>query len=338
MALGDGLTEKTGLKSYFCSRRVDWYKDRPEECVKRKWIPMAGGALLLLFLPYFATLLLMGGKEPGQRVQIPESGRSVLRTGPLGTEAVDIEEYAVGVAAAQIPGDYEKEAVKAQIIVARTYLYKTLGGEASIEEAGLSCGYLDEEERRSLWGKEAGACEEKFRSAAAETAGRVLVCEGSLIEPMFHRASAGRTRDGGTAFPYLKPVDSEQDLEMEGFIASVSLSAGEAAECLGGETDPEQAMGLQISARDSSGYVTGILVGTREYTGAEAAEAFGLPSSAFSVSRTENGLEFTVKGSGHGYGLSQYGADCQARMGQEAEAILSYYFQNTSIENILEAE
>ena len=34
----------------------------------------------------------------------------------------------------------------------------------------------------------------------------------------------------------------------------------------------------------------------------------------------------------------QYGADCQARMGQEAEAILSYYFQNTSIENILEAE
>ena len=97
-------------------------------------------------------------------------------------------------------------------------------------------------------------------------------------------------------------------------------------------------MGLQISARDSSGYVTGILVGTREYTGAEAAEAFGLPSSAFSVSRTENRLEFTVKGSGHGYGLSQYGADCQARMGQEAEAILSYYFQNTSIENILEAE
>ena len=58
----------------------------------------------------------------------------------------------------------------------------------------------------------------------------------------------------------------------------------------GRRNGPGAGYGLQISARDSSGYVTGILVGTREYTGAEAAEAFGLPSSAFSVSRTETDL------------------------------------------------
>ena len=66
-------------------------------------------------------------------------------------------------------------------------------------------------------------------------------------------------------------------------------------------------------------------------TGAEAAEAFGLPSSAFSVSRTENGLEFTVKGSGHGYGLSQNTANEKAKEGWTAEDILAYFYKNVLI-------
>ena len=60
--------------------------------------------------------------------------------------------------------------------------------------------------------------------------------------------------------------------------------------------------------------------------------ALSLPSPAFSISQTESGLKFVVKGSGHGYGLSQWGANKLAREGKDALGILNYYFQNITVE------
>ncbi len=310
--------------------------------MKRKRLLAAGGILLLLLFPYIVTLLAAEKEDGGSGVQIPPSGKVICRQGALGTEELDLEEYVIGVAAAQIPGDYEKEAVAAQMTAARTYLYKTMGDQTSIGEEEISCGYLDREERLEAWGEEAEAWEEKFRLAASETAGQVITFQGELIDPMFHRASAGMTRDGGEAFPYLEPVDSSGDLEMENFVTILEMTGEEAAEAVAPirqlPVTAAEALEMQITARDSSGYVTGILVGTEEYTGEETAEALGLPSPSFSVTRTEKGLKFVVKGAGHGYGLSQWGAHMQALSGQESEAILAYYFQNTSIENILNPE
>ena len=80
--------------------------------------------------------------------------------------------------------------------------------------------------------------------------------------------------------------------------------------------------------------MTGVLVGAEEYTGDEIAAALELPSPAFSVSKTEKGLKFVTKGSGHGYGLSQWGANRLAEEGKDAVTILNTYFQNISVEKM----
>ena len=45
-----------------------------------------------------------------------------------------------------------------------------------------------------------------------------------------------------------------------------------------------------------------------------------------------------MKGSGHGYGVSQWGANKLAQEGKDAAAILNYYFQNITVETLGESE
>ncbi len=303
--------------------------------MKKGYSAVLFGTILLFLFPYIVTLFVSGSisEEPEK---IRESGKLIVRKGAYGTEEVDLEEYAVGVAASQIPGTYEKEAVKVQLILARTYLCKAMGEAERLEEAELSCTYLDRAGREKEWGKEYGAIEEKFEAAAAETAGMVIRFEGGLADAMFHRASAGMTRDGGEAFPYLKSVDGSRDVDMEDYVTIREYPEAELAGAITGirgqSLGAGEALGLQIVSRDSAGYVTRVMAGTEEYTGEELAAALSLPSPAFSVSQTEKGLKFVVKGSGHGYGVSQWGANKMALEGKDAQTILNYYFQNITVE------
>ena len=335
--------------------------------MKRK---ILAAAALCLLIPYVITLFAAGKQSREDSGQKPESGRTVLCQGESGGQ-MDLEQYALAMAAAQIPAEYEKEAVKAQIILARTYLYKKLSGRSLMDEAELGTEAWKETKRAEVWGSAAKVYEEKFQEALSETEGMVLTCNGTLIDSVFHRRSAGKTRDGGENFPYLKSVDSSWDLtEAENRSAQIQgtggdgsvqtgaagvsgmvqtgtadegasgsvlwLSAAELAKKLGtirGKEIPDQlAPELQITGRDEAGYVTGAVLGTETYSGDEIAEALSLSSPAFSISRSGNQLRITAKGEGHGYGMSQSGAQYLAKTGKTAEEILLYYFQNIAIE------
>lgn len=303
--------------------------------MKKSYSTVLGGTILLFLFPYIFTLFASGSisEEPKE---IAESGKVIVREGTYGKEEIDLEEYALGVAASQVPGDYEKEAVKAQLILARTYLYKAMGGADRIPESELYCTYLDRAGREKAWEAEFAAYEEKFEAAASETSGQVVLFEGNPADAMFHRASAGMTRDGGEAFPYIKSVDSGQDVDMEDYVTIKEYSEAELASAIGGirgiSLGAGEALELQIVSRDGAGYVTQAMAGTEEYTGEELAAALSLPSPAFSISQTEKGLKFVVKGSGHGYGLSQWGANKMALEGKDAVTILTYYFQGVTVE------
>ncbi|MCI8465189.1 MAG: SpoIID/LytB domain-containing protein [Lachnospiraceae bacterium] len=303
--------------------------------MKKSYSTVLGGTILLFLFPYIFTLFVSGSisEEPKE---IAKSGKTILREGVYGREEIDLEEYILGVTASQIPGNYEKEAVKVQMILARTYLYKAMGEADSISEADLYCTYLDVSGRKKEWGEAFSEYEEKFEAVASETAGQVILYEGGLADAMFHRASAGVTRDGGEGMPYMKSVDSGSDVDMENYVTIKEYSESELAAAIGGirgqNLGTGEALGLQIVSRDQAGYVEQVMAGTEEYTGEELAAALALPSSAFSISQTEKGLKFVVKGSGHGYGVSQWGANKLALEGKGAADILNYYFQNITIE------
>ena len=63
-------------------------------------------------------------------------------------------------------------------------------------------------------------------------------------------------------------------------------------------------------------------------TGEEAADALGLPSACFFTEPQEKGISITVKGNGHGYGLSQHEAQAKAMEGWDFKHILEYFYSD----------
>ena len=304
---------------------------------------LAGSAALLL--PYAATLALSGHIIDLTETEPSAGGRRVYVDGRQGY--VDAEEYLIGVLARQIPMDYEPEALKAQAIAARTWLWRQMDGAGQIAVSASDTEYLTEAGMEELWG-EANfvAYYEKARRAVEETAGQVILCDGQLIEPLFHRASAGRTRDGDSAHPYLQSVDSGYDIEAEDYLTVKEWTPEEFEALVNGDRNGDTAESrdnggiagggrlsdtLQLVSQDSAGYVAEYQIGSHVYTGDEVRQMLSLPSSAFTLKKHEENIQAVCRGQGHGLGLSQYGAQHLALEGWSAAEILSYYYHGTAI-------
>lgn len=298
--------------------------------------------VMAVLFPYVATLMLSGvmggGYSGGYSHQEQPAGVRRIRLDRQGQGYVDVEEYLVGVVARQMPADYQEEALKAQAIIARTYVYRQMEGRTEIPQSELNLEYLEEQQMEKLWGRPRFLeYYEKVRQAVEETRGAVIVSEGEYIEPLFHRISAGRTREGDQAHPYLASADSQEDLEAGGYLTVVTWTAGQFAELVrqmkGGEnlTEDQIPESIQPIERDSAGYMTKIQIGSHTFDGESVKEALGLPSAACTLEGYEGGVRAVCRGQGHGYGMSQYGAHRKAEAGMKAEEILSAYYKNIEI-------
>ncbi len=72
-------------------------------------------------------------------------------------------------------------------------------------------------------------------------------------------------------------------------------------------------------------------IGNAVLSGVEVRTALGLFSATFTVSPGEKNVVFTSAGSGHGVGLSQYGADGMAKEGYTYRQILKHYYTGVEI-------
>jgi len=89
-------------------------------------------AALILSLPQFKSRQAPGGLFPGtDTVRLYLHREDKIKTLPL-------EDYLVGVVAAEMPAEFPEEALKAQAVAARTYAVKrlTAGGVANPEHPG----------------------------------------------------------------------------------------------------------------------------------------------------------------------------------------------------------
>lgn len=294
----------------------------------RRFQAAAAAALLL---PYAAALAFGGGFSGTAQMEQAESGKRVILSG-TGRGYVDAEAYVAGLTAAQMPANFEKEALKAQAVIARTWLYGQMGEADEIREEELEDGGLYQEDGgtglwKELWNS--GAFTEeytKIQEAVRETAGQALAWEGTWIRPLFHFASTGTTRAGGPPFPYLQAVKSRRDVEAEGYLTVTEWTPEEFESLAGVSWDQ-----VQIVSRDGGGYAQEVQLGSRAVTGDEACRLLGLPSPAFSLEEYEGKVRAVSQGLGHGYGLSQFGAGAMAREGYTAEEILGYYYPGAEI-------
>lgn len=247
------------------------------------------------------------------------NGNTVVKAG----KKIDMEEILPGILSFQISEKYQKGAIQAQAVIARSNLYRKLENRKNIWEF-MKVVKEELQDTEKIWKVPARI----YTKAVEDTRGLVLTVDGSLKLVPYHELSAGETRDGEETFhdkeySYLKSVDSSQDKASEEFLTEVSLSAGQV---------PDD---LKIKEYDEAGYVFSLETGGEILEGETFAWGMGLPSSNFLIQREGNQLRIVSKGKGHGLGFSQYGGNELAKEGKTWKEILNTYFPEMEISNYL---
>ena len=111
-------------------------------------------------------------------------------------EEVDLDYYIACVVAAEMPVDFDIEALKAQAVVARTYtIYKIKESkkheDADICDQSTCCqAWISEESRKDKWKKEeANDNWNRILKAVNSTAGKIIIYDGKPINAFFHSNS-----------------------------------------------------------------------------------------------------------------------------------------------------
>ncbi|MBQ3378501.1 MAG: stage II sporulation protein D [Clostridia bacterium] len=278
---------------------------------------------------------------------------SLMHTDTGELEDISLRDYLTGVVMAEMPASFEDDALMAQAVAARSYTYNKYienraqpgifpshnGADVCTDPAHCKA-YMTLSDARGKWG---GEWEEKYYEkicdAVENTDKEILTYDAKPVNAVFHSASYGRTENSrdvwGGDLPYLKSVESPLGEAAEGQITRVVLSADEfkAQFC---EAYPEAVFGDDASewvnhvVRSEGGSVLSVSIGGVTLRGNEVRALFSLKSANFIVTVGEN-VCFEVYGSGHGVGMSQYGANALAKDGYDYRAILAHYYTDTQI-------
>lgn len=269
---------------------------------------------------------------------------------------MNLEEYLKGVVAAEMPAEFDLEALKAQAVAARTYAARNMrmyGGPGSTPhpEADISTdpkegqAWLGEEALKNKWGTfNYSRYWAKISRAVEETRGIVLIYNGEIINALFHSTSGGQTEDPGEVWgqkiPYLKSVACPWDQnsprykgqkeftisELEGILGA---DAGVVTAVKNGQTDL-----AQVVEKTPSGRIKKVRIGSKVFEGPTVREKLGLYSTNFSWTVEGEKVRFDTIGYGHGVGMSQYGANGLAKEGKIYQEILQYFYQDVQLANV----
>ena len=250
---------------------------------------------------------------------------------------MEIECYISGVVLAEMPADFEKEALKAQAVVARTYALKRFSGAEKHPSNAIctdpSCcqAYCSEEDYLQSGGTQISV--DKVKKAVLDTKGKVLTYNSQLIDATYFSCSGGKTEDAravwGSDVPYLQSVDSPGEENASHYMDTVYFTRQEFADCLQIDSALVQGQWIGNITYTKGGGVENITVCDRVYSGTQIRGLLGLRSTAFVITAVGNTVTVTTKGFGHRVGMSQYGADAMAVSGSSYDQILAYYYKGT---------
>lgn len=323
--------------------------------------------MALLLMPF---VLVRGWSAPNRRLldeyrtypsstssESPKTGEhtvKVLMSDTGEVEEIPVFDYICGVLAAEMPATYELEALKAQAVAAFSYTVYRMEGELARpglipeHKGAYVCtdyrhckGYLSEADALKKWGKEwFDAHWGKLESAVSAVENAVLTYNGMPINAVFHSISPGMTECAvdvwGADVPYLVSVESRQDQNAPDYQTTRSFTDTQFAEILRGAKSGVSLTGdpsgwLGETELTQAGGVKQYTIGGVVFKGAELRELFGLRSANFTLAYDNGTFVFTVKGYGHGVGMSQYGANELAKEGKTWQEILRWYYTGVEI-------
>ena len=283
---------------------------------------------------------------------------------------VSLEDYLAGVLPAEMLSSWPMEALKAQAIVARTYVLSKMGRHNA--DGFDVCDSVHCEAYRGL-----RAEVDKSNEAVRQTAGQVLKHRGKILPVVFSAQCGGHTQDYSEAWGFHLPVvgvaDYEprynQDMEfplsparMESWIREPRVAYCRvfglrgyqnyrwamlvSAETIRKKTGPiGRIRRLIVTHRSSAGWADRLLVegelGNKELKG-DLIRSFlgGIRSNLIWIEPQFNlkgwPEEFIIYGGGwgHGVGMCQVGTYGLAKAGKTCEEILEHYFPKGSLKKL----
>ncbi|BBB91533.1 amidase enhancer precursor [Methylomusa anaerophila] len=269
---------------------------------------------------------------------------------------MNLEDYVKGVVAAEMPGEFELEALKAQAVAARTYAVKHMayfGGTGTAEHPGADVSSDPKESQawqsdsviQMKWGRNYKKYWSKVTLAVDQTRGLIVTYNGEPINAVFHSTSGNRTASAkevwGFDYPYLRSVACTWDQNSPKYhdvkevtLVELETKLGTDAGIIAAAQDGNQASIVNIINRTESGRVDKVRIGNKIFSGLEVREKLDLRSSLFDIEPQADKLIIKTVGYGHGVGLCQYGANGQAKKGRDFRQILTYYYTGVAIRNI----
>lgn len=256
-------------------------------------------------------------------------------------EKINLEDYLVGVVSGEVPVSFEKEAIKAQAVAARTYALKQIENhknyEYDVKDDTSSQVYQTDEKLRNKWGNNYDEYVKKIKECVKETEGEYVSYNNEVIYAFFFSTSNGKTEDNKNVFgkdlPYLKVVDSSFDeSETKNFTTVKIVSLDDFYKQLNLEKSDE--LNITDIVRTESGRISSIMVNGKAFTGRDFQKRLSLRSNDFTIQKNNENITITTKGFGHGVGMSQYGANALAKRHKTYDEILKYYYQGTNLQKL----
>lgn len=242
-------------------------------------------------------------------------------------QRVLLDDYLLGVVAGEMPASFELEAIKAQVVASRTFVYSRL---LSVDNTTNTQVYLNEEEMKKSWQDHYEDYKAKIEKAIEATRGEIMTYQGECISALFYSSSNGKSENvenyfAGSPKSYLVSVDSPWDEKYDSsFLREKSFSRAELNQCFGDFV-------YRDIIRYPSGRVQSMVINGKNYTGRQVREKLQLASSDFTIEKEGDDFVFVTKGNGHGVGMSQYGAQGMAKEGYGYVDILKHYYQGIDI-------
>ena len=285
------------------------------------------------------------GERPDlpEKLKIGEEGIPVLKVYDAKAESIDemdVETYVAGVVAGEMKNDWPMEALKAQAILARTFVLKFCQDKDSkYDGADIS---TDVSEAQAY---APGSVNDRVKRAVSETRGLVMAWEGEYPNAWFHAHSGGMTELPSVALEYkggdpeyLKPTASEEsDKAPESAANWTATFTAEQVQkaCADAGVKVDAVKRVELGEKGASGRAKEILVNGEAVSAPSFRIQIGanrLRSTLIDEVSVEDGkVTFKGRGFGHGVGLSQWGAYKLAEDGEDAKAILQKYFPGVDI-------
>ena len=265
------------------------------------------------------------------------------------TRTLPFREYIIGVVAAEMPVTFHEEALSAGAAAAATLARMNIakGVDPSLKGAVISTdhrthqAYMTVDEMRAAWGDSFDEYYSKLCRAVDKAIDYSITYEGKLIVAAYHAISPGATENAENVwiagFPYLVSVDSPGDELSPKYLSTCQVSYEEFHRKMteNGAVLPENtAEWISGCEYSDAGTLLKVRIGNKEFSGKQLRDIFSLRSAAITPELTENAVVMTVRGYGHGVGMSQYGADYLARQGKTWQEIIGYYYTGVTIEKL----